>query len=116
MHAAIALVVMLCSQIPVILWNSHHDWVMFKHIGTQGFGGGAQKSFVQQYLLDPFSRIGAYNVGGRCRRHGGHHENFVLNFAMSVWDRSWERRQDEPAGNGDQGNKKIIWHRMGFSC
>ncbi|HVT80885.1 MAG TPA: glycosyltransferase family 39 protein, partial [Phycisphaerae bacterium] len=55
-HALTALIIMLCSQIPVILWNSRHGWVMFKHIGTQGFGGGARKNFAQQFLLDPLSR------------------------------------------------------------
>jgi len=69
-HGLIAVVIMLCSQIPVLLWNSRHGWVMFKHIGTQGFGGGGQKSFVKQFLLDPLSRMGEY-VGGQAGGMGG---------------------------------------------
>jgi len=72
-HALGAIVVMMASQVPVLVWNARHGWVMFLHIGTQGgLAGGVtkHKGFVQAALLDPLSRVGAY-VGGQAGGMGG---------------------------------------------
>lgn len=79
---AVALIIMLSSYIPVFVWNSHHDWVMFKHIGTQGFGGGPAKN----PILKPLSRLGEY-TGAQAGGMGG--ILFVL-LAVSIWA-AWQK-------------------------
>ncbi len=59
-HVAGAMVVVLLSQVPVVMWNAQHDWVTFRHIGTQGgFAGGKIT-----HWYTPLARLGEY-VGGQ---------------------------------------------------
>ncbi|HVS70015.1 MAG TPA: glycosyltransferase family 39 protein [Phycisphaerae bacterium] len=64
--ALAALIIVLLSQVPVILWNAHHHWVTFLHIGNQGFNTADQK----KSLLAPLSRLAEF-VGGQAGGMGG---------------------------------------------
>jgi 4-amino-4-deoxy-L-arabinose transferase-like glycosyltransferase len=57
--ALIALLLVLASQIPVILWNAHHHWVTFLHISTQGGLTGTEPT----PLLRRVSRMAEYVAG-----------------------------------------------------
>lgn len=35
-HSLVAVLIMLVIQIPTLVWNSDHNWVMFRHIGGEG--------------------------------------------------------------------------------
>ena len=74
-HSWGALLVMMLSQVPVIIWNSQHQWVTFRHILTQGglgktAGDTIARSALQKFLLDPTIRIGSY-LGGQAGGMGG---------------------------------------------
>jgi 4-amino-4-deoxy-L-arabinose transferase-like glycosyltransferase len=57
--ALVALLLVLASQIPVVIWNAHHHWVTFLHISTQGGLTGAEPT----PLLRRFSRMAEYVAG-----------------------------------------------------
>ncbi len=98
--AVLALALMLCSQIPVLIWNSHHNWVMFKHISTQGFGTGAAKSALQEFLLDPIARLASF-VGGQAGGMGGVLFVLLVVAVVTAWRRVQKaRRSTQPANTG----------------
>ena len=58
-HMLPAVLIVLASQIPVILWNAQHHWVTFKHIGKQG-GFVSGISTTPSHWYDPLARLGEY--------------------------------------------------------
>src|SRR5262249_31050845 len=97
-HTLGALAIMLCSQIPVLIWNSQHGWVMFRHIATQG-GIGAQagagpRSALQKFLLDPLSHLGEY-VGGQAGGMGGILFFLLVIAVIAAWRKARDLRREE---------------------
>ncbi len=111
-HAAGALLMMLASQIPVLIWNAHHGWVMFLHIGGQagmvtssaGTASAPQKGLLHALLLDPLSRIATY-VGGQAGGMGGILFVLLAIAVFTAWQRS-RRRIDGPSIAGSDSPLK----------
>ena len=101
-HALAALVIMLASQIPVILWNQQHGWVTFRHILTQG-GLGAQaaapaRPMLQKLLLDPLSRLGEY-VGGQAGGMAGLIFLLLVVAVVVAWKNARTPREQQQAAD-----------------
>ncbi|MEI7767589.1 MAG: glycosyltransferase family 39 protein [Phycisphaerae bacterium] len=85
-HLLPAVAIMLCSQIPFILWNSHHDWVTFKHMRSQAGVGQTVKG---NPILAFLGRLGEY-VGGQVGAMAGF--MFML-LVMAIWKAFGARKQ-----------------------
>jgi 4-amino-4-deoxy-L-arabinose transferase-like glycosyltransferase len=59
-HSAAAVLLALAMQAPVVIWNSQHGWMMFRHIGTQGGMGAGHDASPIPMLLRPFARLAMY--------------------------------------------------------
>jgi len=67
LHTVAGILIVLASQIPVIVWNAHHGWVTFRHIGAQG--GLAAEAKPANFFAS-FTRLGEY-IGGQTGGMGG---------------------------------------------
>ncbi len=81
-HSAAALLLALLLQLPVIIWNSRHGWMMFRHISAQGGVGGSQTASKIPLLLRPVARLGQY-VGTQAGLLAG--ILFVLMLIAVLW-------------------------------
>jgi 4-amino-4-deoxy-L-arabinose transferase-like glycosyltransferase len=92
-HALGAAALVLLSQVPVVIWNSHHGWVTFRHILTQGGLGRQTAEATHSSWWAPVSRLGEF-VGGQAGAMGG--IMFVLLvIAVAI---AWRYRVSDPAG------------------
>lgn len=85
MHSLAALAIMLLSLLPVVLWNYQHDWVTFRHIGTQGGFLGSDKV---SHWYDPFARLGTY-IGEQAGGLGG----FMFVLLVLAVIHTWKHRK-----------------------
>ncbi len=98
---------MLLSQVPVVIWNSQHNWVTFRHIGTQGGFGAQSGPPPKSSIWNPFSRIGEY-LGGQAAGMGGI-MFFLLAIAVVV---AWQKQRAakrEIAAPGRGGDSRTRW-------